>query len=98
MLDGFNCLTPQGGYPSLCKPPLPLFTPPRDTGPNVISSLPIKLHVLRALVVEESTSIQFIFRENHSTYRYIFDVFVEGSKLRILLLWHLDLLLFNSND
>lgn len=77
--------------PFLCLPLL-------GTRPNVISSLPIKLHVLCALVVEESASIQFIFRENHSTYRYIFDVFVEGSKLRILLLWHLDLLLFNSND
>ena len=45
-----------------------------------------------AIVIEESfATLQFVFSENCSTWRCIFDVFIGEGELNILLLCHLDL-------
>ena len=70
---------------------------PRGAGPNLITSLPFLVDsvclILTALVVKHLLdSLQFVFSENCSICRYIFDVLMGVCELCILLLCHLDLL------
>ena len=74
--------------------PLSSESPARDTGPDLITSLPFLPDYvwifLTALVVHESFWQLLVFSENCSTYKCIFDVFVWGGELHVLLLRHLD--------
>ena len=84
-----NCPLPRRESPSLCNP-LPLLCPlvKMQVQPNCISSLPtwFCVCVFRALVIKSLfASLQFVFSEHCSTYRYIFDVFVGAGELCVLL-------------
>ena len=76
--------------------------------PDCFSSLPTRLCVNVSLHLDSmslSASLQFVFSENYSTCKYIFDLFMGGGsgELHFLLLCHLDLFVkffltrFNNN-
>ena len=75
----FSPLTPQGGSLSLCNSPSSSVYPPRGVGPDLITSLPsypitCKTFLQTWLYKSLSASLQFVFSENCSTCRCIFDV------------------------
>lgn len=70
--------------------------PPKGRGPNLMPifksySFMWKSFLQCCLNRSSSVSSQFIFSENCSTCLYIFDVFVGGDELHILIVHHLDL-------
>lgn len=73
-----------------------LQLPPRGTGPIQISFLFCPTWLCGDLACNfgfmRSTSIQQVFCENCSTRRCIFDVFVGGDRLHVLLFHHPDLI------
>ena len=76
----FSPLTPQGGSPNLCNSPSCVY-PAKDASPDPITSLhfypiPCGSFLQRWLDNSLSASLQFVFSENCSTCRCIFDVFM----------------------
>ena len=61
----------------------------------MLSSLPFPLDSM-IFLYSPSASLWFVFSDSRSIYRCIFDVFMRGCELSILLLHHLDLLLLES--
>ena len=76
----FSPLTPQGGSPNLCNSPSCVY-PAKDASPDPITSLhfypiPCGSFLQSWLYNSLSASLQFVFSENCSTCRCIFDVFM----------------------
>ena len=91
----FQLVIPQEGPLGLCA--LPSLRPLSEGAGSCTDLLPFPCSsVSRAsffhlwLWKSLNASLQFVFSENCSTRRYIFDVLVEGSELCILLLCRLD--------
>lgn len=67
---------------------------PKSTGPKLLLFSPSYPDTwqsfLQPWLYGNSTSFQLVFQENHSTCRCIFDMFIAGGELHILLFCHLD--------
>ena len=77
---GCRCSLPRAGI-YLNSLLFPSKSPPRDTGPNLITCIPsLQFWVYRHLF----DSFQLISSENYSTCRCIFFVFMRGGEFRVL--------------
>ena len=67
---------------------------PKSTGPKLLLFSPSYPDTwqsfLQPWLYGNSASFQLVFQENHSTCRCIFDMFIAGGELHILLFCHLD--------
>lgn len=86
-----SLLNPLGEYPPVYSP-FSSGSPPRDTSPNLITFLSSRVYLCfsQTLLYSPCANFPLVFCENCFSCRCIFDVFMGGSMVRVLLDYHLD--------